>query len=180
MKSFHLEAEGSSSRAPPSSSVPPSTTPSHHHVLPLSLTYLPSPSFLLLGPGGYVAAVKASQLGLKVRPLFQTRLGRIRDRSSKPELTSLSSSLPLRPNPDSLYRQARTSRRNLPQRRMHPLQGSVRVQSLRTRCNEEEGESKADLPLFLPPRPHRFSSTFQSRLLAQVPRGQARPEEEGN
>lgn len=82
------------------------------------------------GPGGYVAAVKASQLGLKVGYSFAFPLlclvgvRREWDSAARPgvlaaktigQLTFL----------DCLYRQARYPRRNMSQCRMYPIQGHV-------------------------------------------------------
>ena len=60
------------------------------------------------GPGGYVAAIKAAQLGLKVRSWLRRPL-------------YLVAHFPL----DSMYRKARNPRRDVLECRLHTLQGNA-------------------------------------------------------
>jgi len=79
-----------------------------------------------VGPGGYVAAIKAAQLGLRVSMLF-----------SRLRCFSFFSFLHV----DGVYREERLSRWNLPECRVHSFEGHVKqfahLPSDETRLEEE-------------------------------------------
>lgn len=80
-----------------------------------------------VGPGGYVAAIKAAQLGLRVR-LLLSRLNFLNPARFLGRV-------------DGVYREARLSRWNLPERRMYPFESDVEqlahLPSDETRLEEE-------------------------------------------
>ena len=102
------------------------------------------------GPGGYVAAIKAGQLGLKVRAAAAAAAAAARGLRRRRCATAPPALMPrvtrhlarmlarahlcAPPRPaDGVHRVARHPGRHLPQRRLHPVHGAVSRASLRAR-----------------------------------------------